>query len=459
MAHLLRLTSTQRRTLTSFARKSLWKFPPNPGPPIPQHKLIDEEKLPGYNSGVYYPAKQGELLADKFQLVSKVGFGTQSTVWFARDISRFKWQAENIVALKIVNSNDSDRSDDEKELESHIRQQNPKHPGHLMVRACLDELEVTGPNGKHKCLVYEPMRDPFWLFQDRFVDREIPLPLAKAYMYSILNGLDYLHSECEVVHADLKLDNILMSFEKEDILTDFVKRRQAMEFKVDAEGRTVYLCHNNFGPLVPKDVWNMFPQITDFGNALRLEKPPPRDGMEGVAMGIYPIQPNYYRAPEIILGCGWDFKADIWNFGVMLWNMLGHRVLFQQVQDERGRYDAKAHLAEMIALLGSPPEELLSKSRNMAKHGWPGPIRDHTGKLFHSAEECFGGPFFDAEDKFLYRGLIPDRNLEDTVPFIEKKEREEFLSFVREMLVWLPEKRKTARELMEHPFLASTISE
>ncbi|KAJ5720560.1 SRSF protein kinase 3 [Penicillium malachiteum] len=88
----------------------------------------------------------------------------------------------------------------------------------------------------------------------------------------------------------------------------------------------------------------------------------------------------------------------------------------------------------------------------MAEFGWPGPVSDHTEILSHSAEECFGGPFFDAEDKFLCKGLIPDRSLEDTVPFIKEKEREGFLSFVREMLVWLPEKRKTARELMEHPF-------
>ncbi|KAJ5720561.1 uncharacterized protein N7483_008495 [Penicillium malachiteum] len=341
MVHLLRLTLTQRRTLTSVARKSLWQFPPSPGPSIPQHKLIDEEKFPGYDSGAYYPAKQGELLADKFQLVLKVGFGTQSTVWFARDISRLKWQAENIVALKIINSNDSDKADYAKELESYIRQKNPKHPGHMIVRACLDELV-----------------DPFWLFQDRFVDREIPLPLAKAYIYSILNGLDYLHSECEVVHAERFnefLRSQFMSFENEEILTDFVKRRQAMEFKRGGL----------FISVITTSVLSfrkMFPKITDFGNALRLEKPPPRDGVEGVALGINPIQPNHYRAPKIILGFGWDFKADIWNFGVMLWNMLGHRVLFQQVQDEYGRYDAKAHLAEMIALLGPPPEEWLSKS-------------------------------------------------------------------------------------------------
>lgn len=56
-------------------------------------------------------------------------------------------------------------------------------------------------------------------------------------------------------------------------------------------------------------------------------------------------------------------------------------------------------------------------------------------------------------DEFRHNDLIPSRSLEDTTPFLEEKDRDAFLSFVRQMLTWLPEKRKTARELMDHPFL------
>ena len=57
------------------------------------------------------------------------------------------------------------------------------------------------------------------------------------------------------------------------------------------------------------------------------------------------------------------------------------------------------------------------------------------------------------QGKFCYNEFIPSRSLEDTIPFLEENERDSFLSFVRDMLTWLPEKRKTARELMDHPFL------
>lgn len=110
-----------------------------------------------------------------------------------------------------------------------------------------------------------------------------------------------------------------MSFENEHILTDFIKRPQPMQFKVDNEsGRTVYRCHNDFGALDGREIKNMVPKIADFGLATRLDRPSTRFGMVAEQLGIYPIQPDYYRAPEVILGCGWDFKADIWNFGVLV---------------------------------------------------------------------------------------------------------------------------------------------
>jgi serine/threonine protein kinase len=173
---------------------------------------------------------------------------------------------------------------------------------------------------------------------------------------------------------DLKLGNILMSFEDENVLPNFIKRQQPMQCKVDGDSAlTIYRCHNDFGALNGREIKNMVPKITDFGLATRLDKPSTRNGMVGEQLGIYPIQPDYYRVPEVILGCGWDFKADIWNFGVLvrplylfsgsectsimglwfpfplataavsgfmlivlfgqMWNILGSKELFQQVHD------------------------------------------------------------------------------------------------------------------------------
>lgn len=78
-----------------------------------------------------------------------------------------------------------------------------------------------------------------------------------------------------------------------------------------------------------------------------------------------------------------------------LWNILWSKELFQQVHDASGGYDAKAHLAEMIALLGPPPKAMLAKSKIMSEHNWPQPVMNDSGKLCNSAEEFFDGPFFN----------------------------------------------------------------
>lgn len=37
--------------------------------------------------------------------------------------------------------------------------------------------------------------------------------------------------------------------------------------------------------------------------------------------------------------------------------------LFKHIRSSKGDYDARAHIAEMIALLGPPPKELLDREK------------------------------------------------------------------------------------------------
>lgn len=107
----------------------------------------------------------------------------------------------------------------------------------------------------------------------------------------------------------------------------------------------------------------------------------------------------------------------------------------------------------------------------MPELSWPQPVTNDMGEFCDNSQEFFNGSFFDAEgglsttsyaytchtdsvqDKFRYNALIPSRSLEHTIPFLEENDRAGFLSIVQKMLTWLPEGRKTARELMDHPFL------
>lgn len=152
--------------------------------------------------------------------------------------------------------------------------------------------------------------------------------------------------------------------------------------------------------------------------------------------------------------------------------MIEGKELFQHVHDQQGRYDAKLHLAEMIALLGPPPPEVIQRYQYMREYSWPEPVRREDDRVCETAEEYFCGPFFDNNGitgfpilnelfsdsrkilgRFLYENLIPDRKLRDTVSFLGGEEREAFLDLAKRMLVWHPDARKAAGELAEHPFL------
>lgn len=107
--------------------------------------------------------------------------------------------------------------------------------------------------------------------------------------------------------ADLKLDNILVTFEDPSVLEEYVKAQPLNPMPRKAkDGRIIYLSHNDFGPMKS---YVVLPKIADFGLAQR------GDGPEFLN---HPIQPRAYQAPEVLLGRRWTYSVDMWNFGVLV---------------------------------------------------------------------------------------------------------------------------------------------
>jgi hypothetical protein len=51
--------------------------------------LVDEERFPWYDDNCFYLARPGDVLADRFQILVKIGYGSSSTAWLARDIRKY----------------------------------------------------------------------------------------------------------------------------------------------------------------------------------------------------------------------------------------------------------------------------------------------------------------------------------------------------------------------------------
>jgi serine/threonine protein kinase len=64
-----------------------------------------------------------------------------------------------------------------------------------------ESFEVVGPNGTHFCLVFDPMRETLTLFQSRLKRKRLPVEVMKMYLVCLLKALDYIHTECRIVHT------------------------------------------------------------------------------------------------------------------------------------------------------------------------------------------------------------------------------------------------------------------
>ncbi|CAH0043008.1 unnamed protein product [Clonostachys rhizophaga] len=384
---------------------------------------IEEELFPSHQVRCFRPTHPGEILNGRFKTISKLGFGGASTVWLA----------ENLKFIKIAALN-TDASGETKNSKI-IADAKRSHDGLAFIRTPIDEFHLQGPEGTHLCLVYMPMRETLLRFQRRWERHRIEPPFFEAYIYCLLRALDFLHTECHPIHTDIKDENIMMTLENDTLLADYVNYQTSVpqpRHIRSEDGRVTYLSQDEFGPLRGPQ---LFPELADFNLCF--------PGLDGGRGHLSPIQSHRFRAPEVLLGCPWSYSVDIWNFGLLMWNLLENISLFGRPAGEDGEYDAHVHLAQMVSLLGNPPEEVIQRERISRTHHLERPVMNLRGKESKTMNEFWGGPFFDDDGQILRKDLLREgMKLADTVTELAGDEKE-----------WLPEKRKTAKQLLEHPLL------
>uniref|UniRef100_A0A2K5HY64 non-specific serine/threonine protein kinase n=1 Tax=Colobus angolensis palliatus TaxID=336983 RepID=A0A2K5HY64_COLAP len=148
----------------------------------------DEQEDPNdYCKGGYHLVKIGDLFNGRYHVIQKLGWGHFSTVWLSWDI-----QGKKFVAMKVVKSA-------EHYTETSARSSDPNDSNREMVVQLLDDFKISGVNGTHICMVFEVLGHHLlkWIMKSNY--------------HKLLQGVDYLHTKCRIIHADIKPENILLS--------------------------------------------------------------------------------------------------------------------------------------------------------------------------------------------------------------------------------------------------------
>lgn len=321
-------------------------------------------------------------------------------------------------------------------------QTNSRHPGYTHVRFMLDTFKIKSKYGDHLCIVYDVLREPIDECQEKFPQGLFNSDRLRKLLPALLRGLDYMHSECHVVHTDLKPDNIMMGLgdDPNGVLDKFVAHQHAHPPPRKApdshDGHIVYKSSSDLLLVGDDDKGKSITdaalasaKITDIGLAEFGNRGPQHK----------PIQSNAFTCPEVLLGAGWSYPADIWNLGVMMWDIVETQGLFDHINTAPGKYHANEHLALMICLLGQPPKELLD--RGLKTSNYFNYDREKEEYVFKSQKLV---------DKWFM-----DVNWDNAVHRMQGANKESFIDFAKKMICWLPEQRWTAAQLLEHPWLSS----
>ncbi|MCJ1295952.1 hypothetical protein MMC34_007517 [Xylographa carneopallida] len=428
--------------------------------------MTSAEYIENYKPGGLHPVHLGDIFNERYRVCRKLGFGSWSTVWLARDLS-----ANRYVSLKIGTAVAQDYELHEISILRTLAEAEPSHPGFKHVEQLLDTFIHEGPNGRHTCLVFEPLGqslehlttdDP----EARGEAPSLPLAVLREAARQLVLAVDFLHSH-GIMHRDIQPGNVLFALDRDidafseaelnaDINLEMPSPDDNDEDDDDDDDSaydptfiepSIQLVTRTDNQPLPRTSPSYLVEPTplpshlspthpfrivliDLGAAC--PTPLADDGRQTYPLGL--------RSPQAILRLPIDEKADIWALGLTLYQLVTRRPLFSVTDygaDDEALTD-DSHLESMVMRLGPLPRALRER--------WPraGEWLDWEGRLKSGFGEGVGGYDY---------GRLAQAVECAGVEGMGKREGEVFRGFVERALEWVPEERAGAGELAGHPWV------
>lgn len=164
--------------------------------------IEDVERMEYYEEGGYHPVEIGDRFHGRYCVVHKLGHGTYSTIWLARDEISNRY-----VALKICRADSfPHETDTQSQLSKSLKLTDIDR---RTIPSILDQFSIQGPNGKHPCLVTSPARMSLSEAKNESWISIFQIDVARALAAQLATVIRYMHSE-GFVHGDLHRGNILL---------------------------------------------------------------------------------------------------------------------------------------------------------------------------------------------------------------------------------------------------------
>lgn len=345
-------------------------------------KKLDKTMLDNWDDHEgYYRIIGGELIGGRYEVRETLGRGV-----FAAVVRALDSKTGNLVAIKIIRNNETMAKAALKE-EAILRKLNEHDAGDTRhVVRLIDSFD----HKNHLCLVFENLNSNLRSVLKKFGrDVGISIRAIRSYTRQMLAALELLR-ECEIVHADIKPDNILVADDQKDL------------------------------------------KLADLGSASNIEE---RD------IAPYLVS-RYYRAPELILGIKYDYAVDMWSLACTLYELYQGHILFP---GESNNEMLQMHMA----VQGKPSHKLIRRGQYGSIHfndelDFVSVKRSQDGSSITRTVKI-AGPTATIRQK------LAGSEQPGTPEYVMM---EQFADLLDKMLVQNPEKRIDPARALRHPFLS-----
>ena len=344
-------------------------------------KVVVDRERTGFEESKDFKIVINTLIAGRYQILGYLGNAA-----FSKAVKCLDTFAKQLVCLKIIENNKSyfDQSLDEIKVLNFVNSNGD--PDELNFLKAIDFFYYK----EHLIIVTELLNDNLYDFYDYLIKNKIEeyfsMPRIQAIAKQVLTSLKYIHS-LHLIHCDLKPENILL-----------------------------------------KCISKAEVKIIDFGSSNFIYD----------ASSSY-IQSRSYRAPEVIMGCNYDYKIDIWSLGCILAELYSKTVLFMSDS-------VHSLLARVIGIIGPIPEWMYEKGSTV------------------------NGMFCKEKLLFMEADAVNDTNANISTTSVGKKKMhvivpkrtllknrlhcddQQFIDFLRCLLKIDPNERPTAEEALNHPW-------